>query len=346
MRIFITGGAGFVGSNLAVNLKAKYPNYHIIAFDNLRRRGSELNVKKLRELGIEFVHGDVRNSEDFESLEFDVLIEASAEPSVMAGMNGGRKYLIDTNLNGLVNSLEAALKQRAKVIFLSTSRVYPMEVINSLNYEESQTRYSLHVNNIAGVSEWGFSEKLSLEGYRTLYGATKLSSEYIIDEYVHMFGLKAIINRSGVIAGAGQFGKVDQGFLTLWAANYYFNKPLSIFGSGKQVRDILNVNDLFDLIDLQIHAFDKFEKERFNIGGGLDSSVSLLELDTMCKTLLGDKKVAFQELRGLDLKYYVSDNTKINSLGWQPKRNVTNTLKEILFWIEKNEKELEWIFAS
>lgn len=345
MTILITGGAGFVGSNLAFSLKDKYPHYKIIVFDNLRRRGSELNIKKFHEVGIAFIHGDIRNSEDLEGVDFDLLIEASAEPSVLAGMDGGRKYLIDTNLNGLVNSLEVALKQKAKVIFLSTSRVYPMEVINSLNYEESQSRYSLHVNNVLGVSQKGFSEKLSLDGYRTLYGATKLSSEYIIDEYVHMFGLQAIINRSGVIAGAGQFGKVDQGFLTLWAANYYFNKPLSIFGNGKQVRDILNINDLFDLIDLQIHSFEKFNAQRFNIGGGLKSSVSLLELDTMCKALLCDKKVDFKEARGLDLKYYVTDNSNINSRGWNPKRSVEETLKEILFWIEKNEKDLAWIFA-
>jgi len=345
MTILITGGAGFVGSNLAFGLKEKYPHYKIIVFDNLRRRGSELNIKKFHEAGIAFIHGDIRNMEDLEGVDFDLLIEASAEPSVLAGMDGGRKYLIDTNLNGLVNSLEVALKQKAKVIFLSTSRVYPMEVINSLSYEESQSRYSLHVNNVLGVSQKGFSEKLSLDGYRTLYGATKLSSEYIIDEYVHMFGLQAIINRSGVIAGAGQFGKVDQGFLTLWAANYYFNKPLSIFGNGKQVRDILNINDLFDLIDLQIHSFETFNAQRFNIGGGLKSSVSLLELDTMCKAFLGDKRVDFKELRGLDLKYYVSDNSNINSRGWNPKRSVEETLKEILFWIEKNEKDLAWIFA-
>lgn len=345
MTILITGGAGFVGSNLAFSLKDKYPHYKIIVFDNLRRRGSELNIKKFHEAGIAFIHGDIRNSEDLEGVDFDLLIEASAEPSVLAGMDGGRKYLIDTNLNGLVNSLEVALKQKAKVIFLSTSRVYPMEAINSLNYEENQSRYSLHVNDVLGVSQKGFSENLSLDGYRTLYGATKLSSEYIIDEYVHMFGLEAIINRSGVIAGAGQFGKVDQGFLTLWAANYYFNKPLSIFGNGKQVRDILNINDLFDLIDLQIHSFETFNAQRFNIGGGLKSSVSLLELDTMCKALLGDKKVDFKEARGLDLKYYVSDNSKINSFGWKPKRGVEETLKEILFWIEKNEKDLAWIFA-
>jgi len=345
MRILITGGAGFVGSNLAISLKKKYFDYEIIVFDNLKRRGSELNLKKFQELGIKFVHGDIRNIEDLENIEFDMLIEACAEPSIMAGLDGNRKYLIDTNLNGLVNSLEVALKQKAKVIFLSTSRVYPMEVINSLNYEEKENRYNLGKNTQIGVSSKGFSEDLSLNGYRTLYGATKLSSEFIIDEYVNMFGLDAIINRSGVIAGAGQFGKVDQGVVTLWVANYYFNKPLSIFGNGKQVRDILNINDLFDLVDLQIHNFERFNKQRFNIGGGLTSSTSLLELDKICKDLIDDKKVDIKDTRELDIKYYVSDNTKINSLGWFPKRDVRDTVEEIYNWIKNNEKELKWIFA-
>ncbi len=345
MKILITGGAGFVGSSIAVKLKTKYPNYQIVVFDNLRRRGSELNLKEFKKYDIEFIHGDIRNMDDLNTLSFDLLIEASAEASVLAGMDGDRKYLIDTNLGGLINSLEISLKNRAKIIFLSTSRVYPVDLINSLDYKESDTRYEMGQNDTEGVTKEGFSENLPLKGYRTLYGATKLSSELIINEYVNMFSLDAVINRCGVIAGAGQFGKADQGIVAFWVASYFFDKPLTIFGNGKQVRDILNINDLFDLIDLQIHNFTLFNKETFNVGGGLNSSLSLIELDRFCKKVIKDKSVLFKENRELDIKYYITDNGKISKSGWKPKRDIKDTIMETLEWIEDNQEELKWIFV-
>src|SRR5688500_3778425 len=131
--IFITGGAGFVGSNLAILLKTTYPQYHIICFDNLKRRGSELNLLRLRELGIEFIHGDIRSKSDFEQIQVavDCVIDAAAEPSVLAGLDGNTDYLIDTNLNGTINALNFSLKHKAKFIFLSTSRIYPIKNIEA-----------------------------------------------------------------------------------------------------------------------------------------------------------------------------------------------------------------------
>ena len=132
MKILITGGAGFVGSNLAIKLKERHPLFEIIAFDNLKRRGSELNLPRFNEKNIEFIHGDVRNPEDFEEINgFDLLIECSAEPSVLAGINSSPKYLFNTNLIGTINCLEEVRKNKAKIIFLSTSRIYPIEKINN-----------------------------------------------------------------------------------------------------------------------------------------------------------------------------------------------------------------------
>ena len=131
MRLLITGGAGFVGSNLALDFKKNNPETHIIALDNLKRRGSELNLPRLKEDGIEFIHGDIRNKEDLEGTgKADLIIECSAEPSVMAGYNSSPEYLINTNLLGTVNCLEYARKCDADVVFLSTSRVYPVRTIN------------------------------------------------------------------------------------------------------------------------------------------------------------------------------------------------------------------------
>lgn len=338
MRILITGGCGFVGSSLAFGLKAKYPDYHIMSMDNLHRKGSELNIPMLEHAGIEFFKGDVRDYKDFENLEYDLLIEASAEPSVMAGLNSDAAYLIETNFNGLFNCVRSCMEREAKIIFTSTSRVFPMSVINSLEYIEEETRYTLK----DGI---GFGENLSKEGTRSLYGMSKYAGELLLNEYGEMFGLKYIINRCGLLAGKGQFGKTDQGVITHWAASYIYNKPLSIFGNGKQVRDVLNVRDLFRLIDMQIHGFDKFCEQTFNVGGGLKNSLSLIELDSLCKKYVNDKDVPFLAERMLDLKYYVTDNTKIEKLGWSPVFSAEDTLAEIIGWLSENREDLRWIFA-
>jgi len=342
MKILITGGAGFVGSNIAIYLKTKYPNYKIIALDNLSRRGSEYNLERLKQYNIEFVYGDIRNQNDLE-IEFNLLVEASAEPSVLAGLDGKRRYLIDTNLNGLINSLEATLKQKAKIIFISTSRIYPMDNINNLKYEELDTRYKLISQN-KGIFNEGFNEKFEIMGKsRTLYGATKLSAELIINEYVEMFGLEAIINRSGVIAGKWQFGRGDQGIIPFWIMSYIFDKDLAIFGNGKQVRDVLNIDDLAILIDIQIHNFQNFRNEIYNIGGGIENSVSILELDLLCKKFIKNKKIEFKKERNLDIKYYVTDNSKISKY-WLPQKSIKQTILEIIEWVYENKQILKKVF--
>ena len=154
MKLLITGGAGFVGSSLAISLKQNYPQYEIFALDNLKRRGSELSLARLKAAGIEFLHGDIRNKEDFDALPaVDTVIEASAEPSVLAGLDGTPDYLINTNLFGTVNCLNYALKHKANFIFLSTSRVYPIKTIETLNFEEADTRFVLTDDQpVPGVS--------------------------------------------------------------------------------------------------------------------------------------------------------------------------------------------------
>jgi CDP-paratose 2-epimerase len=196
VKILITGGAGFVGSSLAIALKTNYPVYEIFCLDNLKRKGSELNVARLAQAGITFVHGDIRNKEDFDSLPaVNTVIEASAEPSVLAGLDGTPDYLINTNLFGTVNCLNYALKHRAGFIFLSTSRVYPIKTIETLNFAETETRFVLTDEQpVKGVSSKGIAEDFPLDGARSLYGTTKLASELIIQEYNEFYGLKTIIN--------------------------------------------------------------------------------------------------------------------------------------------------------
>ena len=352
--ILITGGAGFVGSNLAILLKEKYPTYSVLCIDNLKRRGSEFNLSRLREHGIEFIHGDIRQKGDFEQIprQFSCIIDAAAEPSVLAGLDGNTDYLIETNLNGTINTMNFALKHKAKFIFLSTSRVYPIKTIEEIEIVETETRFEIATSQcIHGVNENGLSEKFPLVGSRSLYGATKLASELMIAEYQEMFGLKAVTNRCGVLTGSHQMGKVDQGVVVLWMAKHFWKKDLAYLGyggSGKQTRDLLHIKDLFTLVDKQIHEIEKFNGGIFNIGGGRKVSASLQELTGICQEISGNKIPidVVPENRKADIKIYISDCTKIHELtGWEPSVGVYEILGDIFTWIKKNEKQLKPILS-
>ena len=270
LRILITGGCGFVGSSLAISFKESHPNYKIYSLDNLKRQGSELNIKRLKEKEIDFIHGDVRNKEDFESLpNIDVLIDCAAEPSVLSGINSSPDYLINTNLIGTINCLNFAKKNKAKFIFLSTSRVYPIKNLNKIKYNDLENRFAISNNQtLKGVSSSGINENFGIDGARSFYGASKLSSELIIQEYNEFYGLKSIINRCGVLTGPWQMGKVDQGVVVLWIAKHFWKKELNYIGfggNGKQVRDILHIEDLFNLLDIQINNFKDYNGKTFNM---------------------------------------------------------------------------------
>ena len=351
MKILITGGAGFVGSALCLQLKQKYPSYQIIALDNLKRRGSELNLSELKAAGILFFHGDIRNPEDIDAVGgFDVLIEASAEPSVMAGLDSNPTYIINNNLSGSIHCFNACLKHKAKLIFLSTSRVYPIERIEKAGFVEEETRFSFSSEQTeAGISKDGISEELSLLGPRSFYGTTKLASELLIQEYTEFYKLEAAITRFGVIAGPRQMGKTDQGVVTLWMARHYWKSPLKYIGyggTGKQVRDILHVDDLVRLVDMQIHDIGRFQNKIYNAGGGLQNSASLLEMTAICEKITGNKITISreQENRPADLRLFITNHSKLTeSTGWHPHKSVEDVFADIFAWIGKNEKQLKTI---
>lgn len=351
-NILITGGAGFVGSNLALRLKKEYPDVQIIVLDNLMRRGSELNLPRLKKAGIEFVHGDIRNKEDLRfSEKIDLILECSAEPSVLAGTEGSPEYVINTNLMGTINCLEVARAHKADFLFLSTSRVYPVDEINKLDYKETETRFEIEdKQNIPGASSLGFNEEFPLGNARSFYGATKLCSEFLIREYMAAYGIRAVINRCGVITGPWQMGKIDQGVAVLWMARHaWANKPLSYIGyggMGKQVRDLIHIDDIFEVVKIEIENMDDHNGEIYNIGGGLSNSLSLQEMTKLCQEITGNtiEISSILEDRPNDVRSYITDCRKFqNKTGWKTKKDARQTLRDIYEWIEENKKDLESI---
>ena len=353
LRLIITGGAGFVGSNLAIRFRETLVGCDVTIFDNLRRRGSELNLPRLRSAGAKFIHGDVRCVEDLAVLpDFDVLIDCAAEPSVHAGACGAAQFVLNNNLVGTLNCFELVRSRRAALMLLSTSRVYPIAGINALCFSEEATRFRLEACQAApGVSDHGIGESFALDGPRSFYGASKLAAELVLQEYVHATGMPAIINRCGVVAGPWQMGKADQGVVTLWVARHYFQQPLQYIGfggAGKQVRDLLHIDDLFELIASQIRALSKWNGAVYNIGGGMGASASLLELTGVCRSITGRRVpiTPVPETSPVDVRVYVSDARKAQrDFGWQAERGVEQISEDIYKWIDRHCDLLQPILA-
>jgi CDP-paratose 2-epimerase len=343
-RVLITGGAGFVGANMAVGLALGHPDWTLLALDNLRRRGSELNLPRLREHGVAFVHGDVRVLDDVLAVgELDAIVECSAEPSVLAAGD----YVVQSNLVGAYHCLELARRRGADLVFLSSSRVYPVAALEALAYVETQSRFELLAEqSLPGAGAAGVAEDFPLEGARTIYGATKLAAELLIAEYRESHGLRAVVNRCGVIAGPWQMGKVDQGVFTHWMLAHHFGQPLRYIGyggSGKQVRDLLHVEDLVALIERQLRDPEQWSGVTVNVGGGRECSLSRAETSALCAEITG-RTIAVEPSpapRPGDVPVYLSDCARLHSLtDWRPRHDARAILADIEAWIGAHEAAL------
>lgn len=333
-RILITGGAGFIGSSVALTLAARMPDSEIIACDNLYRRGSELNLPRLKAAGVAFHHADVRNRSDLAAIgPITAMVECSAEPSVL----GASDVIVPVNLVGAYNCFEYAASHSAQVIFLSTSRVYPVAPQEGLAVTETETRFELaSVQQVPGAGPNGISEEFPLKGSRTMYGASKLAAELLLTEY----DLPWTINRFGVVAGPWQMGKVDQGVFTYWMLAHLTGSPLRYIGYGglgKQVRDLLHVDDLVDLVELQLRDRAHWQGHTFNVGGGRDVSLSLAETTSLCRAIAGREVpvTAAGENRAGDVRIYLSDcGALFEHTDWRPRRDAEQILRDIHAWAE------------
>lgn len=356
MRILITGGAGFVGGQLALHLQSR--GHKVLAMDNLARRGSEINLARFRKHGVAFQHGDVRSREDFVSLSgrFDLICECSAQPSVLSGY-ANPLFDITNNTLGLVNVLEYARSAGCPVIFWSSSRVYSADKINALPRRETLTRLAWDgapplAQPVPGFHpDFGIAEDFTVDGrMHSIYGLSKVMADLACQEYAHAFGVKTVINRFGVLSGEGQFGKTDQGWVVWWAAAFHFGLPLKYIGwAGKQVRDIVFVEDVCRLVELQIEAMDSIRGEVFNLGGGRAGSLSLLEATHMLREKTGrDVDITVEpEPRKADQVIFISDSRKAERvLGWKPRISASEGYDRILAWLKENEAALRPLYVS
>lgn len=349
----VTGGAGFIGSHLAIRLRTAGIAERVTSLDNLKRRGSELQLQRLREAGVTFLHGDTRVPEDIEAAgPFDLMIDCAAEPSVHAGMKGSPVALLDNNLTGTIHCLEACRRYGARFLLLSTSRVYPIDPLNAIPVHESETRFEWDPDALpTGVTRSGVTEAMTLDGPRSFYGASKLCSEILAREYAAAYDLRVLINRCGVIAGPWQMGRVDQGVIALWIAAHHFGRPLRYIGwggTGKQVRDVLHVEDLADLIALQLADTDAWDGSTYNIGGSRAISTSLRELTETASEVTGRRTsiAPAPDTPAVDLRIYLTDTSRVRQrFGWSPARDVTAIAGDVHAWIRAHEPQLRPVFA-
>lgn len=346
-NLLITGGCGFIGSNLAIALAAE--GHDVTCLDNLSRRGSEVLLSRILEHGCRFAHGDIRSPEDLPRLkgDFEIMVECSAEPSVLVGTQGAdAAYMLNNNLVGSLHCFEFARQRKMGVLFLSTSRVYPYTLLNELHFEEGKTRFQ-YADNQPGVSAAGVALDFPLDGPRSLYGATKLASEIILQEYSRQYDLPCIINRCGVIAGPWQLGKVDQGVFTYWLAQHLFGNPLKYIGfggRGKQVRDLLHVADLTGLVRKQIANLAQYRGQVFHAGGGAQGSLSLLETTRFCQQITGKSVSITPDAadRPADVIWFVMDNGATTAaFDWQPTRSPETILGDIYHWLDAHRAQFQ-----
>ncbi|BET69646.1 NAD-dependent epimerase/dehydratase family protein [Opitutales bacterium ASA1] len=351
MHLLITGICGFVGSTIARTLLEARPGLAITGIDNLVRPGSHANIAALKNLGVRLVHGDIRCPSDFETLPAaDWVIDSAANASVLAGVDGATssRQLVEHNLVGTVNLLEYCKSHRAGFVLLSTSRVYSIPPLASLAVVAREGAFTPDASAALppGLTAAGVDETFSTAAPVSLYGATKLASEALALEYGAAFDFPALVNRCGVMAGAGQFGRPDQGIFAYWIHSWARRRPLKYIGfegTGHQTRDCLHPVDVAALVLKQIEAASLPSARVLNVSGGVSSARSLRQLSEWCAARFGPHTVAADLLpRPFDIPWMVLDADRARSIWkWAPTRSAESILEEIAAHAEAHPAWLE-----
>ena len=332
MKILITGGCGFIGSSLAIFLKEKIKTAQITSIDNLSRKGSTLNKNRITKKKISNIKKDISNFSSIKKLKkFDLVIHCAAEPAIEASRKKIEE-VFNSNLLGTFNILKKCAKDNSNIIYLSSSRVYSIENLYKLK-KKGTVKENFNINNP-----------------KSIYGFTKLSSELLIKEYAYLHKIKYLINRVALVSGPWQFGKEEQGFVSLWLWRHLNNLRLNYIGfggTGKQVRDVLHIEDLCELVLLQIQNIKKINNKLFNVGGGKKNSINLLQLTKLSQDITRNKiKIGrVKKTSSYDVPYFISDLNYVKKLyKWEPRRNLKKVVADLYFWMLDNNSILKKYF--
>lgn len=335
MKILVTGGLGFIGVNTCLEL-SKNNEIHVI--DNSSRKGNMVNYKLLEQNeNIKLHIKDIRNFHDlsiiFQKIMPDSIIHLAGQVAVTFSVQNPREDF-EINLLGTFNILECIriYKPDCSLIYASTNKVYGEYDVEVLEFDKKY-EYA----NIIGINE-----KLPLD-FHSPYGCSKGGADQYVRDYSRIYNLKTVVLRQSCIYGENQFGIEDQGWVAWFTIASTYGKMFSIYGNGKQVRDVLYIEDLIDLYSIILHNIENCSGNVYNVGGGYENSLSLLELIHRLEIIL-NKKIIYEikDWRPGDQKIYISDITKLNNdLNWHPKISINEGLNNLSNWVQTNFKKFK-----
>jgi CDP-paratose 2-epimerase len=336
--IFITGGAGFIGSNAANYFYKK--KWKVYVFDNLSRNGSSLNIKLLlKGKNIKFIKGDIKNfkklSKTIYKIKPNVILHCAGQVAVTTSITNPRDDF-ESNALGTFNVLESIRlnKLKSTLIYTSTNKVY-----GNLKYDKVKIVKKRYVfsNKKIGVNEDNQID------FHSPYGCSKGTADQYVRDYSRIYGINSYVLRQSCIYGTNQFGIEDQGWLAWFVIASILGKKITIFGDGRQVRDLLYIDDLNRLFEIIANNKKHKRENVYNVGGGNNFSLSILELIDYLKKIKNPKiKLGYKKWRLGDQKIYISDNSKLNkNFGWKPKISPNVGIKKLISWVNKNKNIIQ-----